>query len=55
MATQLPIVDINGTQYFRDDRLREFRNVNDVQDRIRFDDPSQHIVVVETLGEETGR
>jgi hypothetical protein len=30
----LPVVEIQGKRYYRDDRLREFRNVDDPHDRI---------------------
>ena len=35
---QLPIVEIDGTPYYRDDRLEEFRNVENPHDRISFAD-----------------
>ena len=34
----LPIEIIGGKKYFRDDRLREYRNVEDIFDVIAFDD-----------------
>ncbi len=34
---QLPIVEIEGTRYYRDDRLEEYRNVDDPHDRITFE------------------
>jgi hypothetical protein len=33
---QLPVVERNGKQYFRDDRLKEYRAVNDPHDRLSF-------------------
>ena len=38
MAKMLPIVKIQGNLYFRDDRLEEFRHVNDPHKRILFKD-----------------
>ena len=35
--SRLPVVVIEGERYFRDDRLEEFRNVNDPHDRIDFE------------------
>jgi hypothetical protein len=34
MPLVLPVVEIEGTRYYRDDRLKEFRNVNNPHDRI---------------------
>lgn len=31
---QLPIVTINGKRYFQDDRLREYRAIDNPHDRI---------------------
>ena len=36
MPRRLPVVTLNSKNYFRDDRLREFRNVNNPVDRIAF-------------------
>ena len=33
---KLEVVKINGKQYFKDDRLKEYRNVNNPHDVIRF-------------------
>jgi hypothetical protein len=33
---QLPVVERNGKQYFRDARLKEYRAVNDPHDRLAF-------------------
>ncbi len=33
---QLPIVRIGRKRYYRDDRLRKYRNVNNPHDRIPF-------------------
>jgi hypothetical protein len=33
-ARQLPIVTINGKRYYRDDRLGEYRAVNNPHDRL---------------------
>ena len=33
---RLPVVTLNGKNYFRDDRLREYRNVKNPHDRIVF-------------------
>lgn len=37
---QLPIYKIKGKFYFLDKRLNEYRNVNNINDRINFDDVS---------------
>jgi hypothetical protein len=37
MAGPLPVVYMNGKRYYRDDRLREFRNVDDFNDCIKFE------------------
>ncbi|MBE3109510.1 MAG: hypothetical protein IMZ46_03195 [Acidobacteria bacterium] len=34
---RLPIVRIRGRLYFQDDRLQEFRRVDDIDDRISFE------------------
>ena len=34
----LPIVEIGDTKYFKDSRLREYRNVDDFMDVITFDE-----------------
>ena len=31
---RLPIVEIDGKRFFRDDRLGEFRNIHDPNDRL---------------------
>jgi hypothetical protein len=36
MAGPLPIVYKDGKRYYRDDRLKEFRNVDDFTDSIQF-------------------
>lgn len=36
LPNQLPIVKIRGKKYYRDDRLREFRRVEDPHERIPF-------------------
>jgi len=38
MVKRLPIVKIGDASYFRDDRLREFRNVKNPSDAIAFTD-----------------
>jgi len=38
MARALPVVVIEGRRYFRDDRLEEFRAVDNPHERIAFDD-----------------
>jgi len=35
---RLTIVEIDGKYYYRDDRLREYRNIDDPADRIPFPD-----------------
>ncbi len=35
---RLPVVEIDGTDFFRDDRLKEYRNVSNPHDRITFQD-----------------
>ena len=42
---RLRVVTIMGINYFQDDRLREFRNVNVPHDRRTFDDSSEEITV----------
>jgi hypothetical protein len=37
LAGRLPVVYKNGKRYYRDDRLREYRNVDDFSDSIKFD------------------
>lgn len=37
-ASMLPRIKMNGKWYFVDMRLREFRNVDDFSDSIRFDE-----------------
>ena len=37
LAGPLPVNYINGKRYYRDDRLREFRNADDFADSIKFD------------------
>lgn len=36
MVRMLPIVEIEGKKYFRDDRLHEFRNIYNPHERISF-------------------
>lgn len=38
MPRRLPIVEIDGKRFFRDDRLSEYRNVDNPHDRITFED-----------------
>ena len=38
MVRALPRVQLNGVWYFRDDRLREFRRVDNPHERITFDE-----------------
>ena len=38
MARQLPIVEHNGKKYFRDDRLRQIRNVDNPHDYVNFEE-----------------
>ena len=38
MPRRLPIVEIEGKRFFRDDRLSEYRNVDNPHDRITFED-----------------
>lgn len=38
MTSALPIVVIGGRWFFRDDRLEEFRAVDNPHERIAFDD-----------------
>ena len=38
MARALPRVLLDGVWYFRDDRLREFRRVDNPHERITFDE-----------------
>ena len=49
MVTALPRVWIDGKEYFRDDRLEEFRAVDNPGDRITFEEIRQaylHVVSV---------
>ena len=39
IAGPLPVVYKDGKRYYRDDRLREFRNCEDFSDSIKFDNP----------------
>lgn len=36
MVRQLPIIELNGKHYFRDDRLRQIRNVENPHDFMDF-------------------
>lgn len=38
MVRQLPIVEMKGKKYFRDDRLQQFRNVENPHDFVDFED-----------------
>ena len=38
MVRMLPVVEIGGQKYFKDDRLQEFRAVDNPHDRILFKD-----------------
>ena len=38
MVRQLPIIDYKGKKYFRDDRLRQIRNVDNPHDYVDFND-----------------
>ncbi len=38
MATQLPIVKIEGKFYFQDDRLQEYRQTTNPHNRISYDE-----------------
>ena len=42
---RLPVVTIKGKNYFRDDRLREFRNIHVPHDIRTFDDNSKDVKV----------
>ena len=41
MVRALPIVYMGGKKYYRDDRLREFRAVDNPHDRITFEEIRQ--------------
>jgi hypothetical protein len=41
MYNQLPKVKINGKVYYQDDRLREYRQVTNPNQRIKFDDTGE--------------
>ena len=41
MVRALPRVWIGGKEYFRDDRLEEFRAINNLDDRITFEEIRQ--------------
>lgn len=43
LPQRLPIVTIDGKPYFRDDRLREFRAVDNPHDRIAFQDAHEFL------------
>ncbi|MDZ7760058.1 MAG: hypothetical protein U5L00_07375 [Desulfovermiculus sp.] len=49
MARQLPIVHVNGKDYFVDKRLQELRNTRDFMDAIRFRDAQELDTFVEHL------
>ena len=49
MARMLSIVRINGRLYFRDDRLEEFRAVNDPHDRITFNEMIAVVAAIENV------
>jgi len=38
MVRQLPIIDYKGKKYFRDDRLRQIRNVDNPHEYVDFED-----------------
>ena len=38
LSGALPVEYINGKRYYRDDRMREYRNTEDFSDSIKFDD-----------------
>jgi hypothetical protein len=38
MIRQLPTIEYKGKKYFRDDRLRQIRNVDNPHDYVEFDD-----------------
>jgi len=38
MVQRLPVVDYKGKKYFRDDRLRQIRNVENPHDYIDFEE-----------------
>ncbi|MBU1270281.1 MAG: hypothetical protein KKA06_06445 [Nanoarchaeota archaeon] len=38
MVRQLPIIERNGKRYFKDDRLRQIRNVENPYDFVEFDE-----------------
>lgn len=40
MVRQLPLVSLNGKKFFRDDRLRQFRNVDNPHEFMDFEDVS---------------
>jgi len=40
MVNQLPIVNLNGKKFFRDDRLRQYRNVDNPHDFVDFENIS---------------
>jgi hypothetical protein len=42
MATRLPVVELKGKRYFRDDRIKEIRHVTNPHDSIKFDDMDIH-------------
>jgi hypothetical protein len=44
MTTQLAIVKIDGKHYYQDDRLREYRETTDPQNRISFEDIGERSV-----------
>ena len=44
MTNQLPKVQIDGNVYYQDDRLQEYRQVTNPQQRISFEDIGEHKV-----------
>ena len=38
MVRQLPIIEYKGKRYFRDDRLRQIRNIENPHDFVDFED-----------------
>lgn len=46
MVMQLAIVEIDGKRYFDDERLREYRNIDDHTDSIRYGEIGNRAVKV---------
>jgi hypothetical protein len=46
MTTQLPIINHGGTRWFRDDRLREFRAVDNPHRRLPFDNAPEAMLLI---------